>query len=169
MSSAQAQFEWFNINPPLANTPAQSAIAVLPLTTTSQNMDLSTIFGKLGAGHYLSVRPEFVGTGAQKAYIAFAGSSGILIPTLFQLGTGVNGTGVGTGLCYHIPDGVEMRFRSPPGLRQVGTALPTGIATFVSHNILQFMGSATGFLRIYRSSMASHDESPFPMPSPLLP
>jgi hypothetical protein len=124
-----------NITPPLRNTTGLTCMYVLMCTPTSQSIDLKTIFGKHDNGHFFTLQAD-----GAKCYVAFASNgSGSISETA---------TGGGATVCWPIPDGGQLPYR-PVGGRETAT----GYATLASYPFLHYKGAATGYLRIYRSSL----------------
>jgi hypothetical protein len=166
-------FEWFNTTLPLMNTVGMKDIAVLRVGPTATGVDLRTLFGNrpfaptgapdvctpsglpnIDAGHFYSIMADGAGpvpTGAApwRAYVALATT----VRTISE-------TDVATGACWALVDGQTLRGRMPPGGRDRGTGLASGIAgaiaTGLNSPVLNFKsapGGGTGWLRIYRSSL----------------
>jgi len=136
------EYEANNVIPPLKNSDAMKSQACVVVSTAGIVQGLSGLFGNsLGDGHFLTLEAD--GT---KIYVAFSpNSSGSINPAA---------TGNGATICYPIPDGVMMSVRPIAG-REVGT----GIATMCRYDFLHARvpttaAVATGYLRIYRSSLA---------------
>lgn len=147
----QIDYEALNVTPPVKNTGAVKCIAVLAVTTTSQSQDLTALFGSLGTGHYLTLAADMPANAGKTVYYAFGCNAGTIDETA---------TGTGVTVCYPIPDGQEKPYRLITG-KDIGT----GIATLTQYTTLHYKGSATGFLRIYRSSVgALQDTTQFPAP-----
>lgn len=126
-----------NITSPLKNTDAMKCIAVLAVTVATQTQDLEELFENAGAGHYFSLEAD--GT---KVYFAFGATPGSLDE---------RATGNGNTVCYPLADGAEKHFRLVSG-RETST----NIATLSFYKHLHWKcatGTATGYLRIYRSSL----------------
>lgn len=136
--------------PPLKNTGAMKAIAVLRVGPTTQVADLTAMFGaKANSG-----REYMLIADGTKVYVAFGTESGSIDEFAAGIASGV-ASGIATGLgplaCWPIPDGTALPFR-PTGGRETAT----GIATYVHYNMLHFKcatGAATGYLRIYRATL----------------
>src|SRR5687767_6026746 len=170
-------FEWFNQTLPQMNTVGMRDIAVLRVGPTSTGVDLRTLFGNknnipsgspeictpsgtpnIDAGHFYSIQADGAGpvpTGpAWKAYIAFSPA----VRTIDE-------TSLGTGACWAVKDGETIRGKFAPGGLDRGTGLPSGIsasiATGLDSKVLNFkcaQNAGTGYLRIYRSSVAEGQE-----------
>jgi hypothetical protein len=144
MAESQITTEANNVTPPLKNSTAMKCIAVLAFSPASLTQDLAQFFAKLDNGHFLTVRAD-----GGKCYVAFGSSAGT-----------IDETAVGTGptVCWPLSDGESMHVRPVFGEERA-----TGIATLVSnYNILHYKGptgTATGYLRLYRSSLNQNQEA----------
>lgn len=150
--TSQLEYEALNITPPLQNTNAVKCIAVLSVTTSSQSQDLTDLFASIGTGHYLTLAADMPANAGKTVYIAFGcNDAGSIDETA---------TGTGATVCYPIPDGQEKPYRLI-----TGKDVATGVATDTQYTQLYYKGSATGYLRIYRSSVANmQDTTEFPAP-----
>ena len=147
----QIDYEALNVTPPVKNTDSVKCIAVLSVTTSSQTQDLTALFASIGTGHYLTLAADMPANAGKTVYIAFGCNAGTIDETA---------TGTGATVCYPIPDGQEKPYRLITG-RDVST----GVATNTQYTVLHYKGSATGYLRIYRSSVgAMQDTTEFPAP-----
>jgi len=148
------EFEAMNQTPPLANSTAMKCIANLLADHTPRSQYMPSLFGRLGAGHYLTIQAD-----GAKCYVAMspAASPGA---TISELTTGNANT-----VSWPLPDGSLLPV-VPVGGREQGT----GIATLVSYDYLHYMTGATGvtsYLRVYRSSLApAQGSEAFPAPAP---
>jgi hypothetical protein len=136
-----------NVTPPLMNTTGLKCMHVIMCTPTSQSLDLRTVFGLLNNGHYFTLQADGV-----KCYVAF-GSNG---------SGSISETAVGNGatVCWPIPDGGQLPVRLTNAKE-----LATGYATMASYPFLYFKSTATGYLRVYRSSLGKgQDASEFRPP-----
>jgi hypothetical protein len=143
---------------PLRNSTAMRAIAVLRVTPSSQNQDLTAAFGNANASHDFVLLAD--GT---DVYVALSTNPGAIDETAASLGGSGVGTGFSSSACWKIPKDTCLPFKVTGG-----TERATGIATMTSYNQLLFKcatGAATGYLRIYRASLARGQGSEgFPAP-----
>lgn len=135
-------FQAYNVIAPYKNSTGLVSQAAVVVSQTSQAINLSDYFGGLGAGHFITLEAD-----GAKIYVAVASNSVGTINEQEQ--------GGGVGVCFPIPDGQQLPMRILGG-REMGT----GYATFVQyatgviiHAKLALSGVATGFLRMYRSSV----------------
>jgi hypothetical protein len=144
MAESMITTEANNVTPPLKNSTAMKCIAVLIYGPTTQTQDLTALFAKLDNGHYLTLRAD-----GGKCYVAFGSSVGTIDDTA---------TGNSTQACWPIADGENLPVRPVFGEERA-----TGIATLVNgYNILHYKGptgAATGYLRLYRSSLSQNQEA----------
>ncbi len=136
-------FRAYNTIVPYKNTSGLASQAAIVVSTTSQAIPLSDYFGNIGSGDYFTLQAD-----GAKIYVSGAFNS---IGTINE-----QEQGRGVGVCFPIPDGQQLPVRILGG-RQVSTGYATGAqcATgFFLHAKLALSGAATGFLRIYRSSVA---------------
>lgn len=149
MTESMITTEANNVTPPLKNSVAMKCIAVLTYSPTSQTQDLNALFAGIEAGHYLTLRAD-----GGKVYVAFGSSAGTIDDTA---------AGTGTSVCYPLSDGESMHVRPTAGNERA-----TGVATLANYNFLHYKaptGSATGYLRMYRSSLnESQDAGVFRAP-----
>ena len=143
MTESMITTEANNVTPPLKNSVAMKCIAVLIYGPTTQTQDLTALFGKLDNGHYLTLRAD-----GGKVYVAFGSSAGT-----------IDESAVGTGItaAWPIADGENLNVRPIGG----GDERATGVATLCAYNFLHFKGAtgaATGYLRMYRSSLSQNQE-----------
>ena len=144
MSESMITTEANNVTPPLKNSTAMKCIAVLVYGGATQTQDLTALFGRLDSGHYLTLQAD-----GGKVYVAF----GTVAGTIDE-----GALGNSNNACFPIADGGQLSVRSG----QYGDERATGIATMVNYNILHFKGvsgAATGFLRMYRSSLNSNEDA----------
>ena len=133
--------ESFNIIPPYRNSTGLASQVNLVVSGVSQAFNLSDYFGGLGEGHFFTVQADGV-----KIYVALGSNN---IGAINQ-----EDQGVGSGVCFPIPDGQQLPFRVQGG-REAGTGYATNVQ-YASGVILfakSATGSGTGFMRIYRSSV----------------
>lgn len=143
MTESMITTEANNVTPPLKNSVAMKCIAVLIYGPSTQTVDLNTLFGKLDNGHYLTLRAD-----GGKVYVAFGSSVG----TIDEVATGN-----GITAAWPIADGENLPVRPIFGEERA-----TGVATLVNYNVLHFKGAtgaATGYLRMYRSSLSQNQEA----------
>lgn len=142
MSSA-VEYEAMNAIAPLKNTDGMKCIAVLAVTQSSQVVDLLAQFGTLK--HFITLQADSR-PADEKVYIAFGiNDAGSIDETA---------TGTGATVCYSIPDNQELPIRIPTH-REVAT----GIGTLAAARYLYWKGSASGYLRVYRSSLEPGQDS----------
>ncbi|TAK10614.1 MAG: hypothetical protein EPO32_14890 [Anaerolineae bacterium] len=143
--SRSVEFEAANITLPIknistllgagSNSGKIACIASIMVGTGSTSTDLTTLFGGLGKGHYLTFQAD-----GSKVYVALGAVAGTIDSTA---------TGVGATVCWPIPDGTSLSGRLLSGRR-----VPTGqVATMTFHTILHHQAVATCTLRIYLSSV----------------
>ncbi len=133
---------------PLKNSAAgMRCIAVLRVTPTTQVQDLTAAFGNANASHdYLLLADGC------SVYMALGTLPGTIDETAASLGGSGVGTGFGVTACWKIPENTVLPFKTTGG-RETST----GVATMCHYNLLHWKcatGSATGYLRIYRASLA---------------
>ncbi len=139
------EYEAANITPPLQNSPAMKCIGALLADHTARTQDLSAMFARLGAGHFLTIQAD-----GAKVYVAFS-------PNASATAIDERAVGFGDAVCYPIPDGAEKAV-IPIGGRVVGS----GSATGLDFKHLQYMTGATGvtgMIRLYRSSLAPNQDA----------
>jgi hypothetical protein len=131
------EYEAANQLLPLKNTDAMKALGNVLADGTSRTLDLSTYFAQLDAGHFLTL----IADGA-KVYVAMGHAAGTIDEAA---------VGNGATVCVPIPDGSAMH-----GVPIYGRTVATGIATTLAFRTLHYKtaGTATGYLRMYRSSLA---------------
>lgn len=146
------EYEALNVTAPLLNSNSMKCVAVLAVTTTSQSVDLETLFASLGTGHYFTLQADMPANSGGMIYLAFgANGSGSIDQTA---------TGNGNTVCRGIPDQQEL-----PARIVTGKSVGTGVATQVKYNYLYYKGSATGYLRVCRSSVGpGQGAEQFPAP-----
>lgn len=145
MTESQVTYEANNVTPPLKNSNAMKCIAVLIYGPTTQTQDLTALFGRFEAGHYLTLRAD-----GGKCYVAFGTNAGSIDESA---------TGSGATVCFPIADGENLPVRPTYGEER-----STGVATLLAYNVLHFKGAtgaATGYLRMYRSSLSPNEDAGF--------
>lgn len=136
-----------NVTPPLKNTTGMKCIHVLRCTPASQVIDLRTVFGTMDNGHFFTLQADGV-----KCYVAVSSND--------QGSIDETAVGNGATVCWPIPDGGQLPYRLISGKE-----LATGYATLAAYRHLFYKSTATGYLRIYRSSVAmGQDASEFRPP-----
>lgn len=137
-----------NITPPLMNTTGLKCMHVLMCTPTSQVVDLRTLFGGVDNGHFFTLQAD-----GAKCYVAFASNG--------QGSISETATGGGATVCWPILDGGQLPYRP-----LAGRELATGYTTLANQShFLHYKSTATGYLRIYRSSVGqAQDTSQFKVP-----
>lgn len=129
-----------NLLLPTGNSAGMKAIAVLSVTTNSQIVDLSSLFGNWEAGHFYTLVADFPDNPGSRVYVALhANNTGTASATA---------TGTGSTVAVPIPDNQAMHGKILSG--RIGVS---GMATSISSQWLSYVGLATGYLRIYRSSV----------------
>lgn len=150
-AESQITTEANNVTPPLMNTDATVCVWVGIAGPTTQTVDLTTVFGNWGAGHYYTLVADGV-----KVYHAFGPVAGTLDES--KLGTP-------TQAAIPIESGEKFPFRVIAQGRAVATGSGLGAqgkATMVTYNILHFKaptGTATGYLRLFRSSLGPNQDA----------
>lgn len=144
------EFEANNVIFPLKNQ-ASGLIgqACLAVTSGAQSYYMASLFlgeAKPDQGHYYTVAADMPANTGKAVYIAVSQN---------PADTAINpyATGIGRDICWPIPDGQERSFRLPPP-RNISTAVATHTGYW-----LHYRGSATGFLHIYRSSLAPNQDT----------
>lgn len=143
MVESLVTYEANNVTPPLKNSAAMKCIAVLVFSPASQTQDLTALFSKLDNGHFLTMQAD-----GGKCYVAFGTNAGTIDETA---------TGNGNTVCFPIADGQALQIRPV-----FGDERGTNVATSVTYNVLHFKGAAggaTGYLRMYRSSLSQNQEA----------
>jgi hypothetical protein len=136
-------FQAYNVIAPYRNTSGLSSQAAVVINQAGVNINLSDYFGGVAAGHFFT----FIADGAT-VYIQIAPDAGGAALDEQAQGGGVN-------VCWPIPNGQQLPMRILGG-RQVGTGYGTQIpyaSGVIVRAKLAISGAATGFLRIYRSSV----------------
>jgi hypothetical protein len=135
--------ESFNIIPPYRNSTGLASQANIVVGPTSKAINLSDFFGGLDKGHFITVQAD-----GAKLYIAIGSND---IGAIDQ-----DAQGAGPSVCFPVADGAQLPMRILGG-REVGTGYAT-MVQYASGVILwaktASSGTATGFLRIYRSSVS---------------
>ena len=148
--SSQREYEAANIIPPLKNSALMKNIVCVPFSPTTQVLDLSATFGNYAESHFYTLQAD-----GGKCYVAFGGASGRIDPMA---------TGVGSGVCWALADGASINFIPVGGRDQ---PVGTGVATSTAYKFMHYLsptGGATGYLRMYRSSVgATQDATQFPV------
>jgi hypothetical protein len=136
------QFQAYNTIAPYKNTSGLASEAAVLITQNSQAINLSDYFGGLSAGHYITLQAD-----GAKVYVAAAANS---VGTINE-----QDQGAGVGVCWPIPDGQQLPVRILGG-RELGTGYATQVqyaSGIILHAKLALSGVATGFLRMFRSSV----------------
>jgi len=133
-------FEAENVTPPLKNSNAMKCIANIAVLTTSSSTDLAPLLGALGIGGYVTVKADMPANTTGRIYFALASTAGTIDETA---------TGTGNTVCWPLPDGHEMSFRLATGRETTAS----NVATLCWYTHLHTKGTATGYLRVYRSSL----------------
>lgn len=137
---------------PLLNSDGVKNVAVLAVTTSSQSVDLSTLFGNWDDGHFWTLQADMPDNADSRVYVSLGPSAAGSITT--------TATGNGNTVCWPIPDK-----QSLPGTILSGRIGVSGMATGIQSKFLYYRGLATGYLRIYRSSvLPGEGVSQFPPP-----
>jgi hypothetical protein len=141
--SSQVEYEAFNVVPPMRNASGIRGQANVVVTTTSQDINLADYFGRVDAGHYFTFQAD-----GAKVYVSFGPGVGAINDLE---------VGAGSGVCYPIPDGQQLPVRLLGGERAAASGIgPTGMRVGSGYLVkakVAISGVATGFLRIYRSSV----------------
>lgn len=139
---SDVEFEAYNVTPPMKNTTGLKCIGAVIVTQTSQAINLSDYFGRLGDGHFITFQAD-----GAKVYLAFASNDQGTVSEV--------ASGNGASVAWPIPDGQQQPFRLIGG-RERSTGYVTNIncaSGIVVHAKLAQSGAATGWLRFYRSSV----------------
>ncbi len=145
MTESQLTYEANKVTPPLKNTAAMKCIAVLIYGPATQTQDLTALFGRYEAGHFLTMRAD-----GGKCYVAF----GTLAGTIDE-----SAVGSGATACWPIADGENLSVWPVHGEERA-----TGVATLLTYPILHYKGQtgqSTGYLRLYRSSLSPNEDAGF--------
>lgn len=139
---AKLQFQAYNVLAPYRNSTGLASQANIVVSQTSQAINLSDYFGGITAGNFFTFKAD-----GSKIYVSIGSNNVGGIDEMAQ--------GVGNQVCFPIPDGQTMPMRILGG-REVGTGYAT-MVNYASGAIvfakLPISGVATGYLRIYRSSV----------------
>ena len=138
--ASELDFQALNVTTPIKNSNAMKCIAVISVLTTSSSTDLGTLLGALGIGGYLTVKADMPANTTGRIYFAFGSSDGTIDDSA---------TGTGNTVCWPLPDGHEMSFRLATGREMTAS----NVATLCCYKHLHTKGTATGYLRVYRSSL----------------
>jgi len=133
-------FEAENVTPPLKNSAAMKCIAVISVLTTSSSTDLTSLLGALGIGGYVTVKADMPANTTGRIYFAFGATPGTIDDAV---------TGTNVAACWPLPDGHEMSFRLASGRETTAS----NVATLCWYTHVHTKGTATGYLRFYRSSL----------------
>ncbi len=142
MSIGQVAYEALNVIPPMRNASGIRGQAAIVVSPTSQDINLSDYFGNIESGHYFTFQAD-----GAKVYVAFGPGVGAIDE---------QEQGAGSGVCYPIPDGQQLPVRLVGGVLKAsgyGTMMRVGSGYRVKAK-LALSGAASGFLRIYRSSVS---------------
>lgn len=153
MSGSQIEIEAAQVTAPLQNNSGMKCIAVIAVGTASGVTDLATLFGSLGNGHFFTLTADTPDTADSRIYVAFGtNSAGTISETA---------TGNGPTVCWPIPDKSSLPVRLLSG-----NVRASGIATLSLFRFLYHKGLASGYLRVYRSSVgSSQGAEQFPPPT----
>lgn len=147
----QVEYEALNVVLPLQNSTGMRSQAAVLITQAEQSINLSDYFGRIGSGHYFTFQAD-----GAKIYVSFAAHD--------KQAINEQTAGNGPGVCYPIADGQSLPGRFLGG-REVGTSYATAVQVasgVVMRAKLALSGVATGWLRIYRSSVGpGQDRSEF--------
>lgn len=142
--SSSVEFQAYNLTPPYRNTSGLAAQAAVVVNQSGVTINLSDYFGNLGAGHFVTFQAD-----GSKMYLQIASN------TVGSINEQDQGSGV--GVCWPIPDGQQLPMRILGG-REFGTGYVTNVqyaSGIIVRAKLPLSGAATGFLRMYRSSVDS--------------
>lgn len=137
------EFEAYNLIAPYRNTTGLASQAAVVIGQASQSINLSDYFGSLGAGHFVTLQAD-----GAKIYVQLASNT---VGTLNE-----QDQGAGVGVAWPIPDGQQLPMRIIGG-HEMGTGYATQVqyaSGIIIKAKLALSGAATGFLRMYRSSVA---------------
>jgi hypothetical protein len=133
----------YNLIPPYRNSTGLASQAAVVVNQAGVNINLSDYFGGLGFGHFITFQAD-----GAKVYIQVDWNTVGAAPNEQEQGGGV-------GVMWPIPDGQQLPMRVIGG-RITGTGYST-MVTYASGIIvrakLALSGAATGFLRMYKSSL----------------
>lgn len=136
------EFEAFNIIAPYRNSTGLASIANLVVSGTPTAFNLSDYFGGLGEGHFFTLQAD-----GAKVWVAIGSNNVGSINEFAQ--------GASNQACFPIADGSQLPMRIVGG-REMGTGYAT-LVQYASGAILWAKcatSAGTGFLRVYRSSVA---------------
>ena len=137
------ELQAYNLVAPYRNTTGLAAQANIVVNQAGVNINLSDYFGGLSAGTFFTCQAD-----GGKVYIQVASNAGGPAPDEVAQGGGLQ-------VMWPIPDGQQLPFRIQGG-RELGTGYATNV-NYASGMIIRakmaISGVATGFLRIYRSSL----------------
>lgn len=140
------------VTAPLGNSAGIRCIAVLSVTTSSQSVDLETLLGGADKGHFLTLMADMPANADSRVYLAFFANAAQSISE--------TATGTGATVCWPLPDKQTL-----PIKLLSGDVRASGIATLMWHKHLVYKGLATGYLRIYQSSVGvGQGLDQFPLP-----
>ncbi len=141
--SSDIELQSANIIPPYRNSTGLASQAAVVVSGVSQAINLSDYFGGLGEGHFLTLEAD-----GAKVYVAIGSNNVGVINEAAQ--------GVGNQVCFPIPDGSQLPMRIVGG-REMGTGYATNVqyASGIIIHAKVATSAGTGFLRMYRSSLAS--------------
>lgn len=136
----------YDITLPLHNAHDLKCIAVIAVTATAGSTDLSTLFGNLDSGDFLTLVAD-PGAAGGKLYFAFQGSDATAISD--------TATGTNAAACWPLFEGIPLSGTLPTG-REVGSAYG---ATYVKYQTLHYKAPSgtSGYLRVFRSSHQHHN------------
>ena len=159
------EFEAANVIFPLKNADVMTSQACLAVSSGAQSYYLPSLFmgEKQGSptgmawednGHYYTLCADMPANKTGSVYVALSCSQ--------SDGTSIDptATGIGKDICWPIPHGTFQSYVIPPGRH-----VRTGLSTATTYRWIHYRGSATGYLRIYRSSLGhTQDTSQFRQP-----
>lgn len=141
--SSDIELQSANIIPPYRNSTGLASQANVMVGAASQAINLSDYFGGLSEGHFLTLQAD-----GAKVYVAIGSNTvGSISETV---------AGAGSSVCFPIADGAQLPMRIVGG-REMGTGYATQVQ-YASGIIIWAKlatGGASGWLRMYRSSVGS--------------
>jgi hypothetical protein len=118
------EFSDANVTSPYKNTSTLACIWADDVDTTSDETDLTTVFGQFSSGDWITVAND----GTVTIYVAFGSAAGTIASAA---------TGVGATVCWPIPAGAQIPYRV------------VGAFTFLHY----ITATGTSTIRVYRSSL----------------
>ena len=139
---SQIEVEAATMLAPIKNSGAMKVIAVVAVGTASGVTDLRNLLGSLAKGHYYTIQPDMPDAAGGRIWFAFGSNSGTIDE---------RATGNGVTACYVKGDLQEFPFVLRGAIEGSSGYASTG----ATYPFLHHKGSASGYLRIYASSIGS--------------